>query len=85
MQDRLSRIQSRAEKKRELVASTMEQADIRKLIARFSATALPAPTRARVCCAGRGTPSARETTIGQGFPSPYQPDKKSGARSAVPI
>ncbi len=31
MQDRLSRIQSRAEKKRELVASTMEQADIRKL------------------------------------------------------
>ncbi len=31
MQDRLSRIQSRAEKKRELVATTMEQADIRKL------------------------------------------------------
>ena len=29
---------------------------------------------------GQGAPSARETTIGQGFPSPYQPDK---GRSAI--
>ena len=28
-----------------------------------------------VCGAGRGTPSAREMTIGQGFPSLNQPDK----------
>ena len=31
-------------------------------------------------CPGQGAPSARETTIGQGFPSPYQPDK---GRSAI--
>ena len=33
-----------------------------------------------VRCPGQGAPSARETTIGRGFPSPYQPDK---GRSAI--
>ncbi len=33
------------------------------------------PDRTGVRCPGQGAPSARETTIGQGFPSPYQPDK----------
>jgi hypothetical protein len=28
-----------------------------------------------VCCPGKGTPSAREMTIGQGFASPDQLDK----------
>ncbi len=31
-------------------------------------------------CPGQGAPSARERTSGQGFPSPYQPDK---GRSAI--
>jgi len=38
------------------------------------------PDRTGVRCPGQGAPSARETTIGQGFPSPYQPDK---GRSAI--
>ena len=33
------------------------------------------PDRTGVCRESRGTPSARELTIGQGFPSPNQPDK----------
>ena len=36
--------------------------------------------RTGVCGARRGAPSAGETTIGQGLPSPYQPDK---GRSAI--
>ncbi len=28
-----------------------------------------------MCCPGQGAPSAREMTIGQGFPSPNQLDK----------
>ncbi len=38
------------------------------------------PDRTGVRCPGQGVPSARETTMGQGFPSPYQPDK---GRSAI--
>ncbi len=33
------------------------------------------PDRTGVRCPGQGAPSARETTIGQGFPPPDQPDK----------
>jgi len=40
------------------------------------------PDRTGVCGADQGAPSAREMTIGQGFPSPNQPDK--GRRTRIP-
>ena len=56
------------------------------LIDPFTTMTAPHPVASRsldrtgVRCPGQGAPSARETTIGQGFPSPYPHDK---GRSAI--